>query len=73
MILYAERVSRWNSFSSKRKLNKQKMNNINNKQIQSKDQIILYVGTNNRYIMDFLWILWYLNGRVKGGSGTMKY
>ena len=55
MILYAERVSRLNSFSSKRKLNKKKINNINNKQIQIKDQIVLYVGTNNRYIMDYLY------------------
>ena len=55
MILYAERVSRWNHFSSKRKLNKQKINNNNNKQIQRKDTIFKYVSTNNRYIMDYFY------------------
>ena len=54
MILYAERVSRWNNIPSKRKLNKQKINNNNNnKHIHRKDTIVLYVGTSNRYIMEY--------------------
>ena len=38
-------------FSSNRKLDKQKINNNNNKHIQMKDSIVLYVGRNNRYII----------------------
>ena len=55
MILYAEIVSRWNSFSSDRKLDRQKINNDNNKHIQRKNPIVLYAGTNNGYIRDYFY------------------